>query len=220
MPDGLPAELSQLLATEDAHRAEGAWAEFVHAHSRLLLHVARSMARDQDEAMDRYAYLLEQLRRDDCRRLRGFVADGRSKFTTWLVVVARRLCLDYDRHRYGRTDRAKDAQGQAARAERRQLRDLVGSEMDIGTLPDAGGRAADDELIARERGEALAQALAGLEPADRLLLRLRFDDGHSASEIARAMGFPTQFHVYRRLDRVLATVRRELEYRGIRGPSA
>ena len=220
MPDGLPAELSQLLAAEEPHRAEGAWAEFVHAHSRLLLHVARSLARDQDDAMDRYAYLLEQLRRDDCRRLRGFVGDGRSKFTTWLVVVARRLCLDYDRHRYGRADRARDVEGQTARAERRQLRDLVGAEMDIGALPDASGRGADEELIARERGEALAGALAGLEPADRLLLRLRFDGGRSASEIARVMGFPTQFHVYRRLERVLATVRRELENRGIRGPSS
>src|SRR5262249_41817793 len=108
MPDGLPAELSQLLAAAEPQGAEGAWGEFVHAHSRLLLHVARSMAKDHDDAMDRFAYLLEQLRRDDCRRLRGFVADGRSKFTTWLVVVARRLCLDYDRRRYGRADRVKD----------------------------------------------------------------------------------------------------------------
>jgi DNA-directed RNA polymerase specialized sigma24 family protein len=44
--------------------------------------------------MDGYAYVLEALRSDDYRRLRAYAADGRSKFSTWLVVVARRLCLD------------------------------------------------------------------------------------------------------------------------------
>jgi RNA polymerase sigma factor (sigma-70 family) len=216
MPDGLPNELSRLLAAAGPDQADAAWAEFVRAHSRLLLHVARTLAHDHDAAMDRFAYLLEQLRRDDCRRLRSFVADGRSKFTTWLVVVARRLCLDYDRSQYGRADRATDPEHRASRAERRQLHDLVGAETDLGTLPDPAGRGADDAVVARERGEALAAALAALEPADRLLLRLRFDDAKAASEIARVMGFPTQFHVYRRLDRVLALLRRELESRGIR----
>ena len=216
MPDGLPTELSRLLAAEGPDQADAAWGEFVRAHSRLLLHVARTLTRDHDAAMDRFAYLLEQLRRDDCRRLRGFVADGRSKFTTWLVVVARRLCLDYDRRQYGRADRATDPEHRASRAERRQLHDLVGAETDLGALPDPAGRGADDAVVAGERGEALAAALAALEPADRLLLRLRFDDGKPASEIARVMGFPTQFHVYRRLERVLAFLRRELERRGIR----
>lgn len=216
MPDGLPTELSRLLAAEGPDQADAAWGEFVRAHSRLLLHVARTLTRDHDAAMDRFAYLLEQLRRDDCRRLRGFVADGRSKFTTWLVVVARRLCLDYDRRQYGRADRATDSEHRTARAERRQLHDLVGAETDLGALPDPAGRGADDAVVAGERGEALAAALAALEPADRLLLRLRFDDGKPASEIARVMGFPTQFHVYRRLERVLAFLRRELERRGIR----
>lgn len=214
MPHDVPAELSRLLAATEPGRAEEAWAEFVSAYSRLLLHVSRSMAGNQDDVMDRYAYLLEQLRRDDCRRLRGFAADGRSKFTSWLIVVARRLCLDYLRRRYGRPDPARDVQWQAARAERRHLRDLVGAELDIGGLPDAGNQAADDELIARERREALARALTGLEPGDRLLLRLRFGDGRAASEIARVMGFPTQFHVYRRLEKVLGLLRRTFEGRG------
>lgn len=216
MPDGLPPELSRLLAAEGADQAEGAWEEFVRTQSRLLLHVARSMARDQDGTMDRFAYLLEQLRRDDCRRLRGFVADGRSKFTTWLVVVSRRLCLDYDRQRYGRADRATDSAQRAARAERRKLRDLVGGQLDLATLADPNAREPEDSLSARDVGDALTDALNLLKPSDRLLLRLRFDDGQSAREIARAMAFPSQFHVYRRLDRVLAFLREQLANRGIR----
>lgn len=52
-----------------------------------------------DAAMDRYAYMLAQLRCSDFTPLQCHAADGRSAFTTWLVVVARRLCLD---HRDGR----------------------------------------------------------------------------------------------------------------------
>lgn len=52
--------------------------------------------------MDRYAHVLDKLQVDDFRRLRTFVADGRGKFTTWLTVVVRRICLDHHRQRYGR----------------------------------------------------------------------------------------------------------------------
>jgi hypothetical protein len=34
------------------------------------------------------------------------------------------------------------------------------------------------------------------------------------------MGFPTQFHVYRRLKSVLGDLREQLQRRGIDGPSA
>ena len=120
-------ELSRLFEASDARARDSAWADFVAAHSRLLLHVARSLTTDHDAAMDGYAHVLERLREHDCRRLRGYVPDGRTKFTTWLVVVARRLCLDFHRHRYGRSDDpAPDAA--AARAARRRLVNLVAGE--------------------------------------------------------------------------------------------
>jgi DNA-directed RNA polymerase specialized sigma subunit len=50
---------------------------------------------------------------------------------------------------------------------------------------------------------------------DRLLLKLRFDDGLSAPEIARLLGFPTPFHVYRRLNALYARLRGGLRERGI-----
>jgi len=98
----LPAALSRLLAEPNTEARDEAWAEFVRQHSRLLLHVARSFGGDHDAAMDRYTYVLEQLRQDDLRRLRTYSADGRSEFSTWLVVVAQRLCMDYYRAKYGR----------------------------------------------------------------------------------------------------------------------
>src|SRR5688572_14416739 len=102
----LPPELERLLDSA-AHRGDPdeAWAALVAKYSRLLMTVARDVAPGHDAAMDAYAFVLERLREDDCRRLRGFVADGRSSFTTWLVVVTRRLCVDHYRQRYGRAPR-------------------------------------------------------------------------------------------------------------------
>ena len=213
MSAALPLELTRLIEATDAPTRDDAWAGFVAAHSRLLLHVARSVTADHDAAMDGYAHVLERLRADDCRRLRGYVPDGRSKFTTWLVVVARRLCLDFHRHRYGRSDGpAPDAA--AARAARRRLVDLVAGATEPEQL---AAPAADpaSALQAEDLHRALDAATARLSVADRLLLKLRFDDDLSAREIAGLLALPTPFHVYRRLNALLEELRRVLRQRGI-----
>jgi DNA-directed RNA polymerase specialized sigma subunit len=46
-------------------------------------------------------------------------------------------------------------------------------------------------------------------------LRLRFDDELSAQEIAHLLGFSSAFHVYRRVNALLARLRRSLEAQGI-----
>jgi RNA polymerase sigma factor (sigma-70 family) len=73
-----------------------------------------------------------------------------------------------------------------------------------------------DEVLARaERARALSQTVEGLQPRDRLLLRLRFAEDLPAREIARLMGFPTLFHVYRRLNKVLEGLREALQALGV-----
>ena len=66
-----------------------------------------------------------------------------------------------------------------------------------------------------ELHEAVEAAVDTLPPADRLLLSFRFEDNLSASEIARVMNFPSQFHVYRRLNTVLKHLRERLGEAGI-----
>lgn len=214
MADRLPAELSELLRPGGAADRDGAWAAFLAAHSRLLLSVCRSIGRDHDGAMDAYAFLLDQLRSDDFHRLRGYAADGRGKFTTWLVVVARRLCLDLARQRYGRVRERTSAQTTGTR---RRLVDLVFEDLDAagaGSDPPPGP---DQQVLDGERASAIATALAALAPRERLLLKLRFDDELPAREIARLMDFPTPFHVYRRVNALLASLRGALERRGLGG---
>jgi RNA polymerase sigma factor (sigma-70 family) len=216
MPDLRPPELARLLRPQDHASRDVDWSAFTAAYSKLLLHTARSLGGDHDAVMDRYTYVLEQLRRDDFQRLRSYAADGRSKFTTWLVVVARRLCLDQHRQRYGRDRPAPEAGARAEeeRTARRNLSDLVGAEVEPDTLR-SDSTDPERELCATELRSALELALEALEPRDRLLLRLRFDDGLAAAEIARIMDFPTPFHVYRRLDHVFAALRRALRRSGV-----
>jgi RNA polymerase sigma factor (sigma-70 family) len=211
----LPRSLHRLLsahAARDADQLDAAWREFVSEHTRLLLHVARSVTSTHDDAMDAYAFTIEQLRADDCRRLREFAADPRSKLSTWLVVVARRLCLDLYRRRYGRV-RGSDSRAQ--RAVRRRLQDLAGEDPASREIAATHRGSAALALRRSEQRGALEGALATLDPHDQVLLRLRFDDDLTAHEIAELLSFPSAFHVYRRVNALLGTLRRALEQRGI-----
>jgi RNA polymerase sigma factor (sigma-70 family) len=208
-----PAELVALVTAPSEPGREQAWAAFVQAWTPAILRVARSLGGDADRVMDRYAYVLAGLREDDCRRLRAY-ARTRAEFPLWLTVVVRRLCLDHYRERYGR-ERASTSGPTQDRAARRRLVDLVADRTDPELLASSSSHAPDVELARAERLRALGTALGGLSPADRLLLRLRFAEEATAREIARLMRFPTVFHVYRRLDRVMKDLRRVLDTLGI-----
>lgn len=218
MADAHPSELLGLLNASDPAAREAAWDRFATRHSRLLLHTARSITRDQDATMDAYAYILEQLRADEFHRLKAYAADGRSKFTTWLVVVARRLCLDHHRARYGR--KSGHAATEENRVARRRLVDLLAERIDPATLVTSEESNPEAELESRQRTETLAAVLTTLEPRDRLLVKLRFEDDLPAREIAAAMGFPTPFHVYRRLNVLFDALRAELRQRGVQNATA
>lgn len=220
VPDFLPPELSQLLAARTDEARDAAWARFVGAHHRLLLHVARSTGRDHDVAMDAYVFILDHLRQDNLRRLRTYAAVRRSTFTTWLVVVAKRLCVDFVRARYGRLDRGSDPVGPERKQERRRLIDLAAEEIDIGLVPDPSERTPETEFDAAALRECLRHAISELEPHDRMLLALRFDDGLNAEQIATTLDMPSAFHVYRRLKRILATLRRRMREMDEGNPAA
>lgn len=217
-----PAEVARLLAVTGASEQDAAWSAFLESYSSLMLRTARSLGGDHDAVMDRYAFVLGELRQEDFRRLRSYDRPGAGEFRLWLVVVVRRLCLDHHRARYGRTrpPTAAASSPAAERATRRRLVDLVADRVDPSSLPTATRESPEEAVVRTEWSEALAAVLDGLAPRDRLLLRLRFAEELSAREIARVMEFPTLFHVYRRLDAVLAGLRAALMRAGIDGTGA
>jgi RNA polymerase sigma factor for flagellar operon FliA len=131
----------------------------------------------------------------------------------------------------------------AAVASLRAQHRVAASDAELATLHEAlplrvrRHRVADDEADdlaspAPDQHEALATASAGqagnvaemamartlglLEPEERVLFRLHFLEGMKLSHIARLLGWE-QKPLYRRLHRVLAALRRELEASGITG---
>jgi RNA polymerase sigma factor (sigma-70 family) len=204
-PDSYPDQLRRLLAAADGSEHERAWSEFLDCYSRLILYVARRTARDHDVVMDRYAFVIERLREQRCRRLRTFASDGRGKFTTWLMVVVRRLCLDWDRHKYGRVS------PQTARSPvtpRRLLEVVLDPEV-LDRIPE-DRTPTDVQLDWEQTIRGLEAAIATLSSSDQLLLSLRYHDNRSAREIASLLSLPTAFHVYRWLNRLHDTLRQAL----------
>jgi len=208
----LSASLSRLIRADTPQDSDAAWRAFVAEHSRLMLHACRSVWHSPDDAMDAYAEVLDHLHADECRRLREFAAAPRCSVSTWLVVVSRRIALDLYRRRYGRPG-ADSAIEQ--RRTRRRLQDLVAEDVEVHELPATRIVGADLLMRQTELRNALDRALEEVGVSDRLLLRLRFDDELPAQEIARLLGFSSAFHVYRRVNALLARLRRSLESQGI-----
>ena len=221
MSRDVPPELAALLGESDPARRDTAWDGFVSRYSRLLLVICREFGGSHDDVLDRYAMTLERLREDDFRRLRAWRGDRRSALTTWLGIVARRVCLDELRRRYGRAARADGRADVALRRQRRRLVDLITEELipDIDT-PDAHGVIAAAELSVRrtELREHLDRCVNELGAEDQLILVLRFRDDRSAAEIAPVIGMPSAFHVYRRIGKIAARLREALRRRGVEDP--
>jgi RNA polymerase sigma factor for flagellar operon FliA len=79
----------------------------------------------------------------------------------------------------------------------------------------------DDRFVRRERrrlartaGEIVDQSIGRFSSEDQLILRMRFSNARKVSEIARILGLD-QKKVYKRIDRMLVSMRRDLEKAGI-----
>lgn len=210
-----PQELNDLLNAESPAGFDAAWDAFVTRHHRLLLHVARKVMPASEGAMDAYAHVLERLRHDNGRILRAYSPDGRSQFTTWLVVVVRRTCIDFYRQKHGRPRGMSPSQATLLeRDARHRLASFAGVDDALGQVADER-RGPESALRNGQLQEALEAAVEALSPDDQLLLKLRFTDDLPAQRIAAVMSFQSPFHVYRRLKAVCAELRRKLLARGI-----
>jgi RNA polymerase sigma factor (sigma-70 family) len=211
----LPPRLAELLSATDEAAATSAWNVFLSSYGDLILRTARAVNHDHDAAMDAYAHVLERFRADDFARLRKFSGGDSDNLSRWLVVVSRRMCLDLHRQRYGRT---REHTPERERLTRKRLVDELWEKRKPADLPDPRADNPEMELRRAQLGAALRETLEDLVPEEQLLLALRFDNQLSARRIAEILDFPSPFHVYRRLNGLLARLRQRLESRGIAGP--
>src|SRR5215204_1396690 len=69
MSAAAPSELSAILHAPTEIAREDAWTTFLQAYTDQILRVVRSLGGDHDILMDRYTFVLDHLREDECRRL-------------------------------------------------------------------------------------------------------------------------------------------------------
>lgn len=108
----------------------------------------------------------------------------------------------------------------AARLPRRVTGRRLVDDAVLSTLP-ASGLAPDEQLAAADAAHlattiaaALRDIMATVPARDRLLLRMRYEQGMTVANISRALR-EEQKPLYRHLDRLLAGLRRALEDRGV-----
>ncbi|HET9400374.1 MAG TPA: sigma-70 family RNA polymerase sigma factor [Candidatus Acidoferrales bacterium] len=246
-----------------------AWIEFLARYSDHIYKAAYLTTSDSDLAADCYLHACVKLCANNFKRLLSFRPEGPAKFETWLSVVARNLCLDCVRSRFGRkrlfrslqrlpqieseifrlrveqgmsldetvanlrplhpnltTSEVQDAETRVQKAlspRQRWLLQQQSAERETLTLDAvADGKTApldspdpapspEIELLAREDRERLDEGLKKLEPEERLLVRLRFDEDLTLIEIAKLTEFGDAQRVHYRLNAALAKLRNYLE---------
>jgi len=94
--------IAQLLAQLRSSDARGAWDQFLLHYGAVLYQVVRASARDEEEIADCFVFACEKLAEKGYRRLLRFKPEGAASFVTWLRVVSRNLCLDWQRKVHGR----------------------------------------------------------------------------------------------------------------------
>jgi len=82
-----------------------AWEAFLALYSKIIFGVVSNFASDYDERMELFVFICEALTKNNFKKLRLFKSQGRkqkTKFATWLVLVAKNLCVDWYRKNNGR----------------------------------------------------------------------------------------------------------------------
>jgi RNA polymerase sigma factor (sigma-70 family) len=96
------ADVALLLVQLCSSDAQSAWERFLLGYGAVLYQAVRASTRDEEEAADCFVFVCEKLAENGYRRLLRFKPQGAASFVTWLRVVTRNLCLDWQRKVHGR----------------------------------------------------------------------------------------------------------------------
>jgi RNA polymerase sigma-70 factor (ECF subfamily) len=147
-----------------------AWRQFLKSYGALIYGsvaglLSRFSIHEPEITEDIFAGVIEKLLIDDCAALRRF--SWKSKFSTWLVSVARNRTYDYLRRRKRRPTISLSAPIDDGEDE---LQRVIAQDLDL-----------DHEL---EVELTVTRALENLPDKDRLIVKLYFMEGMKEREIA------------------------------------
>jgi len=174
-----------------------AWEQLITSKSRLVYYAlhqtfrAKGVESDESEVEELHNEVFSQLFADDCRKLRAFEGRNGCSLASWIRLIANRTALTYIARR-GRLVLAGDDCGE--------------EESDpMERIPDQAPGA--EEVVVQEGEVArLREAVAGLNPDDRLFVTLYFLREMSLPEVAEVMRV-TVNTIYSRKNRVLKRLR-------------
>jgi RNA polymerase sigma factor (sigma-70 family) len=127
--------------------------------------------------------------------------------------------IEVMRTNHGVTLTAGELRTMASAFPPREMRTFVSDTiLEEASAPGAGAESLIEDreaaAAARRISDVLDELMSSLTPDDQLILKLRFEDGVKVPAISRALGVEIT-SVYRRLERLLATLRSSLERAGI-----
>ena len=196
--DGDARLLQAILAGDTA-----AWQKFILKYSNFIYSAVIKYTDDYDEKMAVYLHILEKLHENHFARLRAFAF--KSKLSTWLTVVSRRLALDLLRSKYGRDFRLKKIRVVSIDAEPcylKLLSDTATPEKEM---------AADEQQEQRQRLErGLQGAMAALSDQERLAVQLVYFKGLKIKDVGKLLKLPS---AYKFMDHALQKIKAEMEKR-------
>ena len=189
------------LASACERGSQPAWIEFLARFRPSLYAAARALVHEDNRARELadslYAELYGLEEKDGLRRSLFQYFHGRSSLGTWLhSVVAREVVNDY------RAGRRGDS-----------LRDRLAGETNRGAPADSPAPGDPDRGRYLEvLRQSLSQALAQLEPRDRLRLSYYYVQGLTLAQVGRLLG-EHESTVSRKLERSRHGLRQEIEGR-------
>ncbi|QDT44199.1 RNA polymerase sigma factor YlaC [Gimesia alba] len=155
-------------------RDSQSWNEFVERYERLIVSRILSTCREcglspgSDLVEDCAAEVMAALFQNEMQGLRQF--QGRSKLSTWLAVIVRRITLNVLRRQKRDNEKIRPND----------------SQFDIATVPDSFPQETNQQS-AEDRTQ-LQACMTRLKQTDRQALVMYFDQKKSYAEIGRALG--------------------------------
>jgi len=175
----------------------GAWERLITSKSRLVYYAlhqtfrAKGVEPDESEVEELHNEVFSRLFADDCRKLRAFEGRNGCSLASWIRLIASRTALTHIGRR-GRLMLARDGGDEEDGDPMERIAD--------------GAPAAEDVVVQAGEVARLREAVASLNPEDRLFVNLFFLREMSLPEVANVMQV-TVNTIYSRKNRVLKRLR-------------
>jgi RNA polymerase sigma-70 factor (ECF subfamily) len=155
-------------------KEESAWRQFMKSYDRciygtILTLLSKFSIRETEVAADIFAAVIERLLIDDCAALRRF--QWKSKFSTWLVSIARNKTYDYLR---GLKRKPTISLNTPIDDDDSEIRDVLATDLDL-----------DHDMEVRLTVE---ESLDMLPAREKLILKLYYIEGMKEREIGELLG--------------------------------